>query len=50
QFENGLEANEYLIGLRKRSLAEQKSLSDYVDLIITDIEMPKMDGLTPART
>ncbi len=45
-FENGLEANEYLIELRKRAVAEQRTLRDYVDLIITDIEMPKMDGLT----
>jgi two-component system chemotaxis response regulator CheV len=45
-FENGLEANNYLAELRQRAVAEQNTLSDYVDLIITDIEMPKMDGLT----
>jgi two-component system chemotaxis response regulator CheV len=45
-FENGLEAEEHLAALRARAATEGKSLKDYVDLIITDIEMPKMDGLT----
>lgn len=45
-FENGLEANQHLQTLRQRAAAENRSLSDFVDLIITDIEMPKMDGLT----
>jgi len=45
-FENGLAANEHLAELRNKAAVEGNSLSDYVDLIITDIEMPKMDGLT----
>lgn len=45
-FENGLGANEHLAALRAQAATEGKSLKDYVDLIITDIEMPKMDGLT----
>lgn len=45
-FENGLDANTHLAELGQKALAEGKMLSDYVDLIITDIEMPKMDGLT----
>lgn len=45
-FENGLEANEHIAELRARAAQEGHNLSDMVDLIITDIEMPKMDGLT----
>ena len=45
-FENGLEADQHLKALQQQAAAEHRSLSDYVDLIITDIEMPKMDGLT----
>ncbi len=45
-FENGLEANEHIASLRRKAEAEGRHLSDFVDLIITDIEMPKMDGLT----
>ena len=45
-FENGLEADTHLAALRQRAATEGKKLSDFVDLIITDIEMPKMDGLT----
>ena len=45
-FENGLEASEHIAALRKRAAEEGNQLNDYVDLIITDIEMPKMDGLT----
>jgi two-component system chemotaxis response regulator CheV len=45
-FENGLEADEHITALRKRAADEHRNLSDMVDIIITDIEMPKMDGLT----
>ncbi|MRX73770.1 response regulator [Bacillus lacus] len=39
-FENGQEALEYLLHLK----SEKGSIEEYVQLVITDIEMPKMDG------
>lgn len=45
-FNDGLEVYEYLTGL-KASLGEQ--FDNKVDLLITDIEMPAMDGYTLTR-
>ena len=45
-FENGLDADQHLAALRQQAVDQKCQLSDLVDLIITDIEMPKMDGLT----
>ncbi|MDO5484107.1 MAG: response regulator, partial [Desulfovibrionaceae bacterium] len=42
---NGQEAWDYLLELRHRSESENRPISDYVQGIITDIEMPSMDGL-----
>ena len=42
---NGQEAWDYLLELRRRSEKENRPISDYVQGIITDIEMPSMDGL-----
>jgi len=47
-FENGKAAWDYISELRY-STAEGKMVSDSVSLIITDIEMPQMDGLTFCR-
>ncbi|WP_457568521.1 chemotaxis protein [Desulfurobacterium sp.] len=43
---NGIEALEMLHDWLKEAKEEGKSLSDFVQLIISDIEMPGMDGLT----
>ena len=42
---NGQEAWDYLKELRNRCEAEERPISDFVHGIITDIEMPGMDGL-----
>ncbi|MEK4632019.1 chemotaxis protein CheV [Bacillus velezensis] len=39
-FENGKEAYDYVVELTDRG----ENLSDHIDMIISDIEMPKMDG------
>lgn len=42
---NGQEAWDYLMELRARCEAENRPISDFVQGVITDIEMPTMDGL-----
>ena len=42
---NGQEAWDYLKVLRDRCEAEDRPISDFVHGVITDIEMPGMDGL-----
>ena len=42
---NGLEAWEYLRELRRRCEEENRPIQDFLHGIITDIEMPSMDGL-----
>ena len=42
---NGLEAWEYLVSLRQRCEEEKRPISDFVHGVISDIEMPSMDGL-----
>ena len=39
-FENGKEAYDYVVELTDNG----ENLSDHIDMIISDIEMPKMDG------
>lgn len=48
-FDNGLSAFEFVKSLREKAEAENKSIKDFADAIITDIEMPSMDGLTLCR-
>jgi two-component system chemotaxis response regulator CheV len=45
-FDNGAAAFDFIRGVQEKARAENKTVRDYIDLIITDIEMPKMDGLT----
>ncbi|MGE4292239.1 MAG: chemotaxis protein CheV [Desulfovibrio sp.] len=48
-FENGLLAFEHLVGLKKQAQAQEKPIADFVQLVISDIEMPQLDGLTLCR-
>lgn len=41
---SGREAWDVLCGWRKRAEEERKHIYDYVDLVVSDIEMPEMDG------
>ncbi|MGJ3521531.1 chemotaxis protein [Nitratidesulfovibrio sp. D1] len=41
---SGREAWDVLSGWRKRSEEERRHIYDYVDLVVSDIEMPEMDG------
>ncbi len=41
---NGQEAWEALSGLKSKSAAENRPLTDFVDILVSDIEMPVMDG------
>ncbi len=43
---NGMEALEFLMKTLKQAEEEGKDITDYIQLIISDIEMPGMDGLT----
>ncbi|MBQ4132162.1 MAG: chemotaxis protein CheV [Desulfovibrionaceae bacterium] len=49
QATNGSEAWDYLLGLKKRSVAEGMPITSYLQGVITDIEMPSVDGLTLCR-
>ncbi len=45
-FKNGKEAWDYISGLKKRAEVERVNLQNYISILITDIEMPQMDGYT----
>ncbi len=45
-FKNGKEAYDYLLSVKKRIQEENSSIKAFVDILITDIEMPQMDGYT----
>ncbi|GAB6072370.1 chemotaxis protein [Venenivibrio stagnispumantis] len=44
--EDGKQAWDKLNELLQKAQQEGKSIRDYIDLVLTDIEMPSMDGLT----
>jgi len=41
---DGSGAWEYLIDLKKKASEQNKSITDFIDIILSDIEMPQMDG------
>ena len=48
-FENGKDAADFIDKLRQEALEQNKSLSEVVDIVVSDIEMPQMDGLKLCR-
>lgn len=48
-FDNGQEALEAVKALQIQAQQEGRPMDQYLNLILTDIEMPKMDGLTLCR-
>jgi len=47
--ENGKDALDYIEGLVRQANQEEKEITDYMNLLLTDIEMPRLDGLTLCR-
>lgn len=45
-FDNGSDCFDYLDHAMEECKSQNDSIKDYVDIILTDIEMPKLDGLT----
>lgn len=48
-FSNGYECYEAIAKLHEQSQSENKAMTEYVGCVISDIEMPKMDGLALCR-
>lgn len=48
-FENGEDAFNHIQDLHEKAKRDQGEMTDHVNLVITDIEMPQMDGLTLCR-
>jgi two-component system chemotaxis response regulator CheV len=49
EFENGQIALQHLISLKDKAQNENRPLGELVSLVISDIEMPQLDGLTLCR-
>lgn len=47
--ENGEQALKYLLKVKSKAEAEKRPLGDFVNLVVTDIEMPSMDGHSLTR-
>jgi len=43
---NGAEAEKYLTDVKNQAEDENKSINEFVDIVISDIEMPLVDGFT----
>ncbi|MFW2331601.1 MAG: chemotaxis protein [Nitrospinota bacterium] len=48
-FDNGQDAFNYIKKISDTAQKENRELSDFIDIVVTDIEMPKMDGLTMCK-
>lgn len=48
-YDNGLAIYNEVKEMAEKAGAEGKSILDYISVVVTDIEMPQMDGLTVAR-
>jgi len=48
-FENGHDAFVHLEKMAAKAVSDNVPVAEYVSLVVTDIEMPKMDGLTLCR-
>ncbi len=46
QFDNGAAVYQAIVDLQKKAATEGKAITNYLIIVITDIEMPGMDGLT----
>ncbi|MBF0287087.1 MAG: chemotaxis protein CheV [SAR324 cluster bacterium] len=46
QFDNGLDIYNAVVQMKQKAMIEGRPITDYLVIIITDIEMPGMDGLT----
>ncbi len=44
--DNGEEAYQYLMNLKDQAKNEEKDIREYIDIVISDIEMPLLDGFT----
>jgi two-component system chemotaxis response regulator CheV len=47
--DNGEQALQYLLGIKGLAESEGRPLADYVNLVVSDVEMPSMDGHTLTR-
>ena len=48
-FDNGLSAYNHIMELAERAHSKDQSITEVISAIVTDIEMPQMDGLTLCR-